>query len=95
MGLEKLAKEFAKKQSMKDTNGTAVIAEAIKYKGYKLKSEQLIKDLLCTLCDNDATVGEALYALKGAQIAIKKTKVHVAKYGNNLDAEDSYGENGE
>ena len=95
MGLEELAKKFAKKQSMKDTNGTAVIAEAIKYKGYKLKGEQLIKDLLCVLCDNDATVGEALYALKGAQIAIKKTRVHVAKFGNNVGVEDSYGENGE
>ena len=80
---------------MNDTNGTAVIAEAIKHRGYKLKSEQLIKDLLCTLCDNDATVGEALYALKGAQIAIKKTRVHVAKFGNNVEMEDSYGENRE
>jgi len=80
---------------MKDTNGTAVIAEAIKYRGNKLKSEQLIKDLLCVLCDNDATVGDALYALKGAQIAIKKARVYVKKYGNNPDAEDSYGEDRE
>lgn len=77
---------------MKDTKGTIVIAEAIKNAETNQRIGKIVADLLCVLCDNDATVGDALYALKGAQIAIKKTRVYVKKYGNNPDAEDSYGE---
>lgn len=80
---------------MKDTEGTIVIAEAVKNAKMRQRIGKIAADLLCTLCDNDCTVGEAFAALDATRNAIRETRLNVAKFGNNPNVEDSYGENGE
>lgn len=76
-----------------DLEGTVVIAEAIKNTGTKQRTGQIVSDLLCSLCDNNCTVGEAFEALSAARDAIRKTRLNVAQYGNDPEVEGGgYGE---
>ena len=87
---------------MRDTEGTVVIAEAVKNADEAVKKakaeqrmRQIVSDLLCALCDNNCTVGEAFDALEATEAAITATRLHVEKYGNNPEMEGVHAEGGE
>ena len=77
---------------MKDTNGTIVIAEAVKNTKTNQRIDKIVADLLCVLCDDDCAVNEALDALNATQKAIHTARLSVLMYGNNVETEDSYAE---
>lgn len=77
----------------RDTEGTIVIAEAIKTIADEERKNKIIADLLASLCDNDAKAEEAVICLRLAAFRLENTQEKIRKYGNNeeLIKEAAYG----